>query len=248
MIKTAYDKATAETYDAKRFKALSGKTIHNVELGLLKEALSFVSTQSKVLEVGCGTGRLLVEVCNAGYGIEGLDASLHMLTQCYDKLQDSYPKTDLILGEAARIPCLDDSYDFVYAVRVLNQTGTPNYALNVIAEMIRVAKPGGYVLVEFMNYYRLRLGGQFVRLGPTDVVARVNVRGNARLRPKEAIDRARHNGANLIWCRGALFFGMTTFHVLPDLLIGFVSGVDQFLSRLFPRLCSRCYALFQKMG
>ena len=40
----------------------------------------------KILELGCGTGRLLIPIAAAGYEITGLDLSEHMLARCREKL------------------------------------------------------------------------------------------------------------------------------------------------------------------
>ena len=40
----------------------------------------------KVLELGCGTGRILLPVASAGLDIVGLDVSEHMLTRCRNKV------------------------------------------------------------------------------------------------------------------------------------------------------------------
>src|SRR5512136_1735449 len=41
-----------------------------------------------VLEVGCGTGRVLIPTARAGVEITGLDLSPHMLEVCRRKLKD----------------------------------------------------------------------------------------------------------------------------------------------------------------
>jgi SAM-dependent methyltransferase len=43
---------------------------------------------SPVLEVGCGTGRVLIPTARAGLDIVGLDLSPHMLTVCRQRLED----------------------------------------------------------------------------------------------------------------------------------------------------------------
>ena len=42
---------------------------------------------SPVLEVGCGTGRVLIPTARAGIDIVGLDLSPHMLAVCRQRLQ-----------------------------------------------------------------------------------------------------------------------------------------------------------------
>ncbi len=41
----------------------------------------------KVLELGCGTGRVLIPTAAAGYEVVGLDASVNMLARCREKLE-----------------------------------------------------------------------------------------------------------------------------------------------------------------
>lgn len=45
------------------------------------------SSPGKVLELGCGTGRVLIPAAREGCDIVGLDLSEHMLTECRKKLQ-----------------------------------------------------------------------------------------------------------------------------------------------------------------
>jgi SAM-dependent methyltransferase len=45
------------------------------------------AAEGKILELGCGTGRLLIPIAAAGYEVVGLDLSEHMLARCREKLQ-----------------------------------------------------------------------------------------------------------------------------------------------------------------
>lgn len=232
---TAYDQQQSMTYDKARFATRGGHKIHEMEISNLKKAISSIlidKNDIKILEVGCGTGRLLVEINKAGYRINGVDASTDMLAQCNKKIRACAPNIHLASGEAAQIPYPSNSYDFVYCIRLLNQTDSSTYALNVISDMIRVAKPDGYILVEIVNSFRPRMG-------------RGKYRG-VSLQPGNVIEHACHCGTSLIWFRGVFFFGMTMLHIVPDALVDFMSKVDSIFSRLFPRLCARCYILFKK--
>jgi len=56
-----------------------------------------------ILELGCGTGRILVPLAKAGHRVVGLDLSEAMLNQCRKKLQSESPeageRVQLILGD-----------------------------------------------------------------------------------------------------------------------------------------------------
>jgi len=78
---TAYDKKNAADYDNYRFTDQSGKAIHRMEMSVLHQALTLFTSGSQVLEVGCGTGRLMREVFDKGYKVDGVDASGPMLEE-----------------------------------------------------------------------------------------------------------------------------------------------------------------------
>src|SRR4051812_27859835 len=45
-----------------------------------------VKSEGRVLEVGCGTGRVLIPTARAGVAIDGLDASEAMLAECESRV------------------------------------------------------------------------------------------------------------------------------------------------------------------
>ncbi len=228
---TAYSQVQAAAYDDKRFTGPVGSRLHAFEWDILREALGRVDRSARIIEIGCGTGRLLLEARRAGYQVGGLDASPHMLEQLREKIGGD-GEFEMIVGEAASVPIPDGSFDFVYAVRLLNQTESPQYALRVITEMHRLAKPGGYVLAEFVNAHRPRWGN--------------NRRETTRLEPAQVMECGRAAGGEVIACRGAFLLSMQAYYRAPVFCLPFVSGLDRLLSRLLPRWCSRSYVLFRK--
>ena len=61
------------------------------------------SAAGKILELGCGTGRILIPAAEAGCNMTGLDKSEHMLAQCRKKLgqksEDVRDRVRLIQGD-----------------------------------------------------------------------------------------------------------------------------------------------------
>jgi SAM-dependent methyltransferase len=69
----------AELYDL--MPAYAGRGDTEFYLACAQEA------GGKVLELGCGTGRVLIPLAVAGFGVIGLDLSEHMLARCRAKLE-----------------------------------------------------------------------------------------------------------------------------------------------------------------
>ena len=100
-----------------------------------------------VLEVSVGTGTNLSLIArrigDAGR-IVGLDISRGMLGVCVRKMKEKGTAGELVEGEAAHLPFADGAFDAVFHHGGLAEFGDRGGA---IAEMFRVVKPGGRVVV-----------------------------------------------------------------------------------------------------
>jgi SAM-dependent methyltransferase len=230
--KTAYLEEKARQYDAERFTTPAGRALHEIEFALLREALSRQQRDARVVEVGCGTGRLLLEVRALGLRCEGVDASPDMVAEVRRKLGDAAAEVPLHVAEGKSLPFRDGEFDFAYSIRVLNQVASPEYALAMTAEILRIVRPGGTALIEFSNRARPRIGTWTgVRLAPRDIIA-----------------AAAAAGGDLVAVRGAFFLGMLAQLKCPDALRPVLTAADGALSRLLPRLCARVYLELRKCG
>ncbi|MEM4255186.1 MAG: class I SAM-dependent methyltransferase [Candidatus Norongarragalinales archaeon] len=99
-----------------------------------------LSGRETLLDVGCGAGSLLAKL--PAKSKTGLDFSKPSL----DKAKANNPRARFVLGEAADLPFASNSFDrvlsystFIYYPR--------DYALKALAELERVCKKGGRILV-----------------------------------------------------------------------------------------------------
>ncbi len=95
------------------------------------------------LDVGCGTGVLAARLARAGYRMSGVDPSQGML----DVLRARCPEIDTRRTSGTSLPFADDSFDLVMCVAVMHHVAEPEAVRLTLAEMVRVSRPGGRVLV-----------------------------------------------------------------------------------------------------
>lgn len=81
----SYDFDLYEGYYADFYEALTNKTNYDVPFLLDQAALK--SKGKKVLELACGSGRLLMHLANRGFAVKGMDLSEDMLNLCRNKLR-----------------------------------------------------------------------------------------------------------------------------------------------------------------
>lgn len=224
-IRTAYGKEVAFEYDQKRFTSCSGLLFHKLEMCQLEMALKGLPNGSSVLEVGCGTGRFAETVSKGGQRIYCVEPSLYMIEIARGRCKE-LEKAPFFKAEGAKLPFASQTFDFTYSIRVLNQTESEGYALEMVHEMVRVTKPGGKVLVEFCNKWRPRkLGKQAVRLTVPEVLSAL----------KSQSQLAEH------CTTGILFLSETLLHKVHPKLLGIYIRFDQFLCRIWPQFAARCY-------
>jgi ubiquinone/menaquinone biosynthesis C-methylase UbiE len=106
------------------------------------------SRPSRILDVGCGTGRTLAQLAVAipGQQLFGVDLSPFYLAEARELLAD-VPETSLVVENAEKLPYRDGYFDVVTSTYLLHEL--PRRARRkVVAEMVRVLAPGGRLVLE----------------------------------------------------------------------------------------------------
>lgn len=108
-------------------------------------------TGDRLIEVGAGFGRLGDEYTGYREAVL-LDLSGVQLDAARERLRDN-PRYVVVAGDAFHLPFPDASFDTVVCVRVIHHFDDPSGA---IAEMGRVLRPGGILVLESSNKRNLK--------------------------------------------------------------------------------------------
>lgn len=102
-----------------------------------------------IVDFGCGLGRLTAAFAQLGHTVLGVDIAESMI----DGARRHHRDRDRVAFTAypgGQLPLADDSVDGVVSLRVLQHL-RPGAALLAIAELIRVTKAGGIVVVQLVE-------------------------------------------------------------------------------------------------
>jgi O-antigen/teichoic acid export membrane protein/2-polyprenyl-3-methyl-5-hydroxy-6-metoxy-1,4-benzoquinol methylase len=107
-----------------------------------------------ILEIGCGAGLLAADLAGRGYRVTAIDSTEAMveLARAHAVEKGVLGGLTISVGDAHDLPFATASYDLVIALGVVPFLHSPALAL---AEMTRVVKPAGFVLLNSDNRYRL---------------------------------------------------------------------------------------------
>lgn len=111
------------------------------------------STRGAVLELGCGTGRVLLPIARAGRAIVGVDSSTQMLARLRAKLGAEPAAVRVTLHQQdVRDFDLGTTYPLVIApFRVVQQLTTIDDQLRFLAAVRRHLAPGGQFIFDVFN-------------------------------------------------------------------------------------------------
>jgi ubiquinone/menaquinone biosynthesis C-methylase UbiE len=108
---------------------------------------------SPLLELGCGTGRVLIPLARQGYRITGIDASAAMLEKAQDKvtaeaLQD---RVTLVEQEMSELE-LEERFNLTFAaLNSFAHLHTTDEQLAALARIRRHLNPGGLLVLDMFN-------------------------------------------------------------------------------------------------
>lgn len=114
-----------------------------------------------LLEAGCGTGLILRALRPHVRRAVGIDLSAAMLARAQRR------GLQVVQASVTELPFADASFDVVCSFKVLAHVQAIEAA---IAELSRVTRPGGYLVLEFYNPHSLR--GLVKRWKPPTAIAR----------------------------------------------------------------------------
>ncbi len=100
--------------------------------------------ENRILDVGCGSGaldRLLADRLGPAACIDAIDVNPFLLREAENLAAEFGARIRFKQGRATALPFADETFDCVFSVTVLEECD----ADRAIAEMVRVARPGGRV-------------------------------------------------------------------------------------------------------
>jgi SAM-dependent methyltransferase len=123
------------------------------EIDALMESCQLTpGNNGRVLDFGCGVGRLSTALRSYFAEVYGVDISEKMISLA----KENTPSCTFLLNQGDSLSLFQsDFFDFVYSNIVLQHQPTKEIAKSYIAEFVRVIKPGG--TIAFQMPYRLTL-------------------------------------------------------------------------------------------
>lgn len=114
-----------------------------------------ISIRSKVLDLGCGTGRHAIHLAKRGNEVTGLDLSANMIEHAKKNALSAQQNVMFLKGDMADLsPFADCTFDFVICLyQSFGYVPTKGKRAQVAREVHRVLCPGGTAIFDVYNLF-----------------------------------------------------------------------------------------------
>lgn len=112
----------------------------------------YLSKDSRILEVGAGTGRYSLYFSRKGYQVDSVELVEHNINIFKSKLNED-DTVNIMQGNALDLDMyVDNTFDTVMVLGPMYHMYTKEDKLKVISEALRVLKPGGILHISYISH------------------------------------------------------------------------------------------------
>ena len=119
----------------------------------LEHLNKFIKNRDKVLDIGCGNGRLLNLFKSVEIDYTGIDSSKKLI-EIAKKNHGS--ERNFIHANALSLPFQDKTFDTVFSIAVLHHVPSKKFRTSFVTEASRVLKPKGTLVLTVWNIWQWR--------------------------------------------------------------------------------------------
>jgi SAM-dependent methyltransferase len=124
--------------------------LHRLHLDRLRSALSVAGAPLNLLECGCGGSpeRAFLDLCARYTGVDFSDTGLDVARAAFADIRIPH---EFLAADVCALPFEDGAFDAVYSAHMIYHIDDPSAQDTVLAELVRVVRPGGVVVLVTAN-------------------------------------------------------------------------------------------------
>lgn len=120
----------------------------------LKKLTEEVKEGERILDSGCGNGRLFKILKEKKVNYYGIDFSEKLIEMAKNK----FPEAKFLVADCLNLPFPDNFFDKVFSISVFHHIPSQELRVQYLKEIKRVLKPGGILILRVWNFWKKKEG------------------------------------------------------------------------------------------
>jgi len=120
----------------------------------LKDFVKYVKPGDKVLDIGCGNGKLRLLFKDKNIEYVGLDNSQKLLDIAQSDLKFKVPKQKFIKADISKLPFPDNYFNSIFFIAAFHHIPSQSLRLQALKEIKRVLQPNGILIMANWNRWQ----------------------------------------------------------------------------------------------
>lgn len=119
---------------------------------LIKVVVRLLPKDGRVLDVGCGYGRIAIPIAQLGYNIEGIDLAPNFIKEAKRRAKAEKVGVRFRVGDMRKLPYASNTFDVVLLLwSSFTELLKEKDQIRALKEVYRILKPGGLGFIEVRN-------------------------------------------------------------------------------------------------
>ncbi|MBT4277356.1 class I SAM-dependent methyltransferase [Candidatus Falkowbacteria bacterium] len=123
----------------------------------LKKLATNVRDGQKILDVGCGNGRLFEELNNKDIEYFGTDSCKKLIDIARNRYKSFAPKAQFGVFNICDMPFGEKQFDVIFTIAVLNHLPSKELRIRALQKINKLLSPGGLLLMTNWNLWQLTI-------------------------------------------------------------------------------------------
>lgn len=121
--------------------------------------LAYTKKHAKILDLGCGNGRLYDFLKPKQVSYLGVDHNSHLL----DLAKKNFPEAKFQLDDIMDLKLEEEAFDNAFCIAAFHHVPTKKMRQKVLASVHKALKPGGILILTTWNLFQFKYGGQILK-------------------------------------------------------------------------------------
>ncbi len=120
----------------------------------LKNLSTYIHTDQKILDIGCGNGRLFEELENKNVKYFGIDSCQKLIDIARERYKNFSPNAQFAVFDILNLPFDHGEFDAIFAIAIINHIPTKKLQKTALQKLNKLLKPDGLLLMTNWNLWR----------------------------------------------------------------------------------------------